>query len=197
MKKVLNVGGNNKGIALPSHFAGWQHILLDIDAKGNPDLVLDARELCGTTAAAYDAVYCSHNLEHYHRHDGARVIKGFNHVLKADGYAHIVVPDIGELMRIVAQNNLDIDDVLYQSAMGPITVRDVIYGYGAEIERSGSDFYAHKTGFTCKSLHLFLEQGGFPFVYVRADKLDIVALAFKKRPDEQAMRTFQLPAFAR
>ena len=114
MKKVLNVGGNNKSIPLPAHFAGWQHILLDIDARGNPDLVLDARELAQTPAAAYDAVYCSHNLEHYHRHDGVRVLQGFLHVLKEDGFAQIVVPDIGELMRIVARQDLDIDDLLYQ-----------------------------------------------------------------------------------
>lgn len=196
MKKVLNVGGNNKSIPLPAHFAGWQHILLDIDARGNPDLVLDARELAQTPAAAYDAVYCSHNLEHYHRHDGVRVLQGFLHVLKEDGFAQIVVPDIGELMRIVARQDLDIDDILYQSAMGPIAVRDVLYGHGAQIERSGSDFYAHKTGFTCKSLHALLERSGFPYVYVRADKLDIEALAFKCRPGEHAMQTFSLPAFA-
>ena len=52
----------------------------------------------------------------------------------------------------MVEKNLDIDDFLYQSPEGPITVRDVIYGYGAEIERSGNDFYAHKTGFTKKSL---------------------------------------------
>ena len=68
MNKVLNVGGNNKSIALPPHFAGWEHILLDIDRKGNPDIVLDARKLTQLAPAAYDAVYCAHNLEHYYRH---------------------------------------------------------------------------------------------------------------------------------
>ncbi len=196
MKKVLNVGGNNKSIALPPHFAGWQHILLDIDAKGNPDIVLDARHLSKLPAAEYDAVYCSHNLEHYHRHDGVEVLRGFLHVLKESGFAHIAVPDIGELMRMVAEKNLDIDDFLYQSAMGPITVGDVMYGYGAEIEQSGNDFYAHKTGFTCKALHAMLEKCGFPYVYVRSEKLDIVALAFKNRPAGEAIDLFQLPAFA-
>jgi hypothetical protein len=190
------VGGNNKSIALPSHFTGWQHILLDIDAKGNPDIVLDARRLSQLPPAQYDAVYCSHNLEHYHRHDGVEVLRGFLHILKEDGFAHILVPDIGELMRTVAQKDLDIDDFLYQSAMGPITVRDVIYGYGAEIERSGNDFYAHKTGFTCKALHVMLEHCGFPYVYVRSSNLEIVALAFKSRPNEDAIKLFQLPAFA-
>ena len=55
-------------------------------------------------------------------------------------------------MRSCVERGLDIDDVLYQSPAGPITVLDVIYGYAAEIESSGQDFFAHKTGFTEKSL---------------------------------------------
>src|SRR6266446_7887238 len=44
-------------------------------------------------ASQFDAVYCSHNLEHYYRHDGATVLRGFLHVLKPDGFAEIKVPD--------------------------------------------------------------------------------------------------------
>ncbi len=43
---------------------------------------------------------------------------------------------------------MDLDDILYSSAAGPITVRDVVYGWGKQIEDSGVDFYAHKTGFS-------------------------------------------------
>ena len=89
----------------------------------------------------HGSVYCSHNLEHYYRHDGVKVLTGFIHVLKADGFAYIRVPDLGELMRTVVEKSLDIDDILYQSQAGPITVRDVVYGYGVEIERSKHDFY--------------------------------------------------------
>lgn len=80
--KVLNVGGNSKAIALPPIFDGYEHLLLDIDPTGKPDLLCDARELTSTPAAQYDAVYCSHNLEHYFRHDVPRVLAGFIHVLK-------------------------------------------------------------------------------------------------------------------
>jgi hypothetical protein len=44
-RKVLNVGGNSKEIALPPQYNGWQHVLLDIDPRGNPDIVCDARNL--------------------------------------------------------------------------------------------------------------------------------------------------------
>lgn len=191
-RKVLNVGGNSKDIPIPEQYDGWEHLLLDIDAKGNPDVVCDARDLTDLPQANYDSVYCSHNLEHYYRHDVEKVLAGFLHVLKDDGFAYIRVPDMGELMQIVIQRGLDIDDILYQSPAGPITVMDVIYGYGKEIESSGNDFYAHKTGFTQKSLMAALQNAGFPIVFIRAGELEILALAFKSQPSDYAAEFFKL-----
>jgi hypothetical protein len=194
MRKVLNVGGNSKDIPLPENYKGWDNVLLDIDPRGKPDVLCDARELTTQPRAAYDAVYCSHNLEHYYRHDVPKVLAGFRHVLKDQGFAHIRVPDMGEVMRQVVQKSMDIDDVLYQSPAGPITVRDVFYGYGLEIERSGNDFFAHKTGFTQKSLVLMLEGCGFPYVFSMTGNLEVTALAFKQKPEEYARQLFGLPA---
>lgn len=191
-RKVLNVGGNSKNIPIPEQYDGWEHVLLDIDAKGNPDVVCDARELTDLPQADYDSVYCSHNLEHYYRHDVEKVLAGFLHVLKDDGFAYIRVPDMGELMQIVIQRGLDIDDFLYQSPIGPIAVIDVIYGYRKEIEMSGNDFYAHKTGFTQKSLMAILINAGFPIVFIHAGELEILAIAFKSKPSDYATALFKL-----
>ena len=191
---MLNVGGNSKDIALPAIYQGWSNVLLDIDARGKPDVLCDARELTRLAAAEYDAVYCSHNLEHYYRHEVPKVLGGFRHVLKPQGFAHIRVPDMAEVMRRVVQKSMDIDDVLYRSPAGPITVRDVIYGYGVEIERSGNEFFAHKTGFTLKSLQAVLQACGFPFVYSGAGDLEVMAVAFKQKPDERTARELDLPA---
>jgi len=185
---VLNVGGNSKAIALPPVFAGYEHLLLDIDPKGAPDLLCDARELLTTPAAQYDAVYCSHNLEHYYRHDVKKVLAGFVHVLKPDGFAHIRVPDIIAVMKTVVARNLELDDVLYQSPAGPIQALDVLYGWSVEIERSGVDFFAHKTGFSRLLLTKALTAAGFQTVYATAGNLEISAFAFLSPPDE-AMRT--------
>jgi len=194
MRRVLNVGGNSKDIPLPENYQGWENVLLDIDPRGKPDVLCDARALTTLPAATYDAVYCSHNLEHYYRHDVPKVLAGFRHVLKDAGFAHIRVPDMGDVMRQVVQKSMDIDDVLYQSPAGPITVRDVFYGYGVEIERSGNDFFAHKTGFTQKSLVRMLESCGFPIVFSMTGNLEVGALAFKQKPDEFARNLFGLPA---
>ena len=193
MKRLLNVGGDSKAIPLPDQYAGFEHVLLDIDASGSPDIVCDARKLTTIDAGTFDAVYCSHNLEHYYRHDVPKVLAGFLHVLKHAGFAHIRVPNINEVMRSTIERGLDIEDVLYQSPAGPITVLDVLYGYGIEIEKSGQDFYAHKTGFTRKSLIAALERAGFLKTYTITAGFEISALAFKSEPDEATRALFQLP----
>jgi ubiquinone/menaquinone biosynthesis C-methylase UbiE len=190
LKKVLNVGGNDKAIPLPPQYADFEHLLLDIDPKGSPDILCDARELMTLEAGQFDAIYCSHNLEHYYRHDVPKVLAGFLHVLKDDGFAQIIVPDIHKVMRTVIEKGLDIDDALYQSAVGPITVLDVIYGYGAEIESSKQDFFAHKTGFTQKSLLAAMQRAGFSKTYSLTRNLEISGLAFKGVPDSDTRLRF-------
>jgi len=196
MKKVLNVGGNNKAIALPPQYADFEHLLLDIDPKGAPDILCDARQLTTLEPGQFAAVYCSHNLEHYHRHDVPRVLAGFLHVLQDGGFAHIRVPDLQAVMRELIEKNLDLEDVLYVSPAGPIMVLDVIYGYSVEIERSGHDFYAHKTGFTQKSLLRVLQAAGFQAIYSGTGNREIRAVAFKGTPSAEALALFQLPQAA-
>lgn len=194
MKKVLNVGANSKAIALPPQYAGWEHQLLNIDPTGHPDIVCDARELTTWAPEQYDAIYCSHNLERHYRHDVAKVLAGFRHVLKPDGFAHIRVPDMAEVMRRAVENSLDIEDTLYQSGLGPITVLDVMYGYGRRIESSGCEFFAHKTGFTRKSLTAALGRGGFSHISVVAADFELGAFAFKQPPSESIMTLLGLSA---
>lgn len=193
-KQVLNVGGNSKAIALPPPYADYEHVLLDIDPKGSPDIMCDARELSTLDASQFDAVYCSHNLEHYYRHDVRKVLAGFLHVLKEGGFAQILVPDIHEVMRITIDRGLDIDDVLYESPAGPIMVLDVLYGYSVEIENSGQDFFAHKTGFTKKSLSNALKLAGFANQFIAMGNLEINVFAFKGRPDQATCARFGLPS---
>lgn len=164
-RRVLNVGGGSKTIGIPEHYRGWQHLLLDVDARGEVDVVLDARDLELLAPGQIDAVYCSHNLEHYYAHDVRRVLAGFAHVLKPEGFVEIRVPDIEAVARAMLERHMDIEDTLYVAPVGPITVRDVLYGYGREIEQSGQDFYAHKTGFTRTSLTRALQLAGFGTVH--------------------------------
>lgn len=194
IKKFLNVGGGTKDTIIPEQYHNWQHILLDIDSSVNPDIVCDARKLNTLPANEYDAIYCSHNLEHYLRHDALDVLKGFLHVLKDDGFAHIRVPDVQEVMRRAVNNNLDIGDTLYISSVGPISIRDVIYGYEKQIEETGQDYYAHKTGFSPKSLKEFMQEAGFPIVGIGINNaaFEITAFGFKQEPSDEIKSLFKI-----
>ena len=159
-KRFLNVGGGSKAAPLPAHFSGWEHVLLDIQPRTDVDLAMDARNLADLPPEAFDAVYCSHNLEHYYAHDVPRVLAGFAHVLKRGGFVEIRVPDIEAVLRAMTEGGLDIADPLYVSPAGPVSVHDVLYGFGAEMAR-GNEYYAHKTGFTDRSLRQALGAAGF------------------------------------
>ena len=184
VRNVLNVGGGSKLIAIPPHYAGWNQLMLDIDANAKPDVLADARELERLEPALFDAVYCSHNLEHYYVHDVPKVLAGFAHVLKPEGFAEIRVPDVAAVAREMTERGRDMEDVLYTSPAGPITVRDVLYGLGRAIQKTGVDFYAHKTGFTRRSLGDALRRAGFGTVY-RLEPLaafELRAVALRSAP---------------
>ncbi len=169
--RVLNVGGGSKEIPIPAQYEGWDHDLLDIVDGPGVDVVCDARELRTTAlmlAELYDAVYCAHNLEHYHAHEVPLVLAGFKRCLKSGGGVHIVVPNLGQLMADMVEFRMDLESVIYECDGGPITPLDVIYGWGKEVE-TGNPFYAHKTGFTATRLHRVLLEAGFENVKVVAN----------------------------
>jgi SAM-dependent methyltransferase len=141
---VLDVGGGSHEIPLPLHYTGWTRCLIDIDPAAKPDIVLDARELGRLQPAQFDAVYCSHNLEHYYAHEVKALLLGFVHALKPGGFAEIRVPDVAAVAREISLPGRDLDDVLYDSPAGPITARDILYGLERWIEKSGQGYFAHK-----------------------------------------------------
>ena len=165
--RVLDVGGGSED-RLPEMYKDWERLRLDIDPKCNPDICMDARDL-PVEGQKFDAIYCSHNLEHFHRHDAIKVLRGFAGSLTDDGYAHILVPDISEVMRQFVHGGMDIESVLYEVACGPVTVHDVIYGWGLSLT-GGNEFMAHKTGFTRELLGRFLGTAGFKMMQSKEHK---------------------------
>jgi hypothetical protein len=186
---VLNVGGGTSR-ALPVTYKGWEQVLLDIDPAVLPDVVCDAKEMRKLPPAKYDAVFCSHNLEHFYKHEVPAVLHGFRHVLKADGFAQIAVPDMMELVERMVKDCRDLDETWYVSSGGPISFHDVIYGWGKEVAR-GNFYYSHKTGFTEKSLTKALTHAGFHQVLTARDGGNLHAIAFKgkAKPSASLLRT--------
>jgi SAM-dependent methyltransferase len=177
--RVLNVGGGTSR-DLPPHYKGWEQVLLDIDPNVKPDVVCDAKEMRKLPPAKYDAVFCSHNLEHFYRHEVPAVLAGFLHVLKPDGFVQIAVPDMMELFERVVRDCRDIDETWYSSSGGPISFHDVIYGWGKAVAQ-GNLYYAHKTGFSDKTLTKALSSAGFRHVMTAREQGNLHAYAFKSK----------------
>ena len=148
---------------MPEKYAGWDVVVLDIDPEVQPDLCMDARHIDRIDEGSYDAVFCSHNLEHFYAHEVPDLLRGFKNVLKPGGFVEIHVPDLHEVAKGLATH--EPTDVVYEVEAGPVTYHDILYGWNVALS-SGNPFYAHKCGFTANSLGNAVFSAGF-------DKVDV------------------------
>jgi len=192
--KLLNVGGKNRDIPTSSHFSNWEQIILDLDPSANPDVLCDARNMQTLESGIYDAVHCSHMLEHFHLHEIAKILDGFAHVLKSTGYVEVWVSDILAVMRHVTENNLDLHDTLYNAPTGAVDVIDVLYGWQKHISLSRNEFYSHKAAFSPKTLSDLLNKHGFRYQLplVRNLHFDIGIAAFKQFPTDEQKEIYDI-----
>lgn len=177
-KLVLNAGC---GFYAPAKLhvafrnADWKEIRLDVDERVQPDIVSSITDMKTVAPMTFDAVWCSHNLEHLHTFEVDKALSEFRRVLKPDGFALITSPDLESIAKLVIEGR--VEEVAYKSPAGPITALDMIYGHSASIER-GFHFMAHHTGFTTETLGRRLANSGFSEVLVtKGDGFDIWALA--------------------
>lgn len=183
-KSVLNVAFSLG--ALPPHYENWSIVLANDQPAAKPDVAVNVRELTSLPAGEYDAVYCSQVLQTCYAHDVRKVIDGFKHVVKPDGFVEIRVPDVSAVMRVAVEKKLDVESELYRSKAGPVTVRDALYGYARRVHAS-PDHYAHRVGFSRASLRAVLGAAGFAAAaLLRPRVLEIAVVAFPQQPtDEQ------------
>jgi hypothetical protein len=135
---------------------------LDINPANNPDIVRDMRDLTGLSG--YDAIYCSHALEHLSPHEVVPALIGFRASLNTDGVAIVFVPDLEGVSAT--------DEVLFVSPAGPICGLDLIYGYRPALAEN--PYMAHKTGFTAETLDQAMIEAGFR--KVKVDRLSDYAM---------------------
>ena len=149
---VLHVGCG--GDSLPDWLGGSAETRLDINPAHSPDIVASMTDM--GEIGEYDAVFCSHCLEHIHGYEVAGALAEFHRVLRPGGHALIVVPDLEDVKPT--------DEALYVSPAGPITGLDLIYGKQELVEHM--PHMAHNTGFTAATLASALESAGFEPVAV-------------------------------
>ena len=179
-RRVLNVGGGGSR-DLPPLYRGWQQDLLDIDPDVKPDICCDAKQLKTLKRGTYDAVFCSHNLEHFYRHEVPVVLAGMRHVLKRSGFVQVAVPNMTAVFEALVNEKRDIQDIWYHSQGGPVSFHDALYGWASKVSE-GNLYYAHKTGFTEKSLTKTLRAAGFPHIFTAIQTINLHAFAFVQMP---------------
>jgi hypothetical protein len=80
----------------------------------------------------------------------------------------------------------DLEAVAYESAVGPITALDMLFGHGRSIER-GNSFMTHHTGLTVERAGRLLIEAGFHEARVsRAMRYELWALALMPQTDKNA-----------
>lgn len=152
VKTVLHVGCGRD--PLPEWLHDYQEVRLDIDPACEPHIV--ASMLALGDIGEFDALFCSHAVEHLYPHQVPVALGEFRRVLKDGGFAVIFVPDLQD----VTAN----EEVLYVSPCGPITGRDLFYGKADLLE--GHPYMAHHTGFVQSTLESAVKAAGFASVKV-------------------------------
>jgi predicted SAM-dependent methyltransferase len=189
IKRLLNAGsgpGTAQRIARMIVDYGWEETRFDIDPDVKPDVLGSILALSGAFEPhSFDAVWSSHVLEHLYAHEVYPTLRQFHEVLKPDGFALIMSPDVESVAQFIVEHG--IAAIAYHSPAGPIRPLDMLYGHSRAIEE-GRVYMAHRTGFTAERLGNLLLMAGFPTVSVSTQNFEVCALALMLEADGEAIQ---------
>jgi SAM-dependent methyltransferase len=192
---LLNAGcGESDRSVLPAYFAGWREIRVDVSPGAAPDLIASVIDLSAIPDGSIDAVWSAHCLEHLYAHEVPLALAEFHRVLNDTGFACLIVPDLQAIADRLATDRLD--EPLYESAAGPVTAHDMLWGFGPAIA-DGAVAMAHRCGFTPT---LFLKRLGDAnfgeIVLRRRSNLELAAVALKEDSGSPLRREALLTSLA-
>ncbi len=180
MKKFLHVGcgPQNKSGLKGFNSSDWQEIRFDIDPNVNPDIQGTLTDMTLVASESVDAIFSSHNIEHVFPHEVPLALAEFHRVLKPEGFVVITCPDLQTVCEAVVQDKLL--EPLYESAGGPISPIDILYGHRGYIQE-GNHYMAHKCGFTYSALGGVFLGAGFKEIFGgrRPANFELWLVAFK------------------
>jgi len=188
---LLNAGcGPAEEAALPSFFSEWQQIRVDVNPASKPDIVTSIRDLSMIEDGTVQAVWSSHCIEHLFPHEVPEALTEFRRVLGETGFACIVVPDLQAIAHWLAEDRLH--EVLYESAAGPVTAHDMLWGFSPAIA-AGNLAMAHRCGFTPTLFLRRLGEAGFTEIILRRrTNLELVALALRTQSEDRGRQEWLL-----
>lgn len=178
-KTVLNVGaGTNKMVdhMFAEDLQDYAELSLDIDSRHKPDIIADICDISHIPDKFVDVVYSSHMIEHIHYFKVPSVIKELVRIVKDNGFVRLVTPNMKTIADRLATGK--ILDVVYESAGGPITTMDILYGSRYHTHKHNSDFMVHKCGFTKEVFEQLAEQHNLKLA-IREEGYDLVVDIFK------------------
>jgi predicted SAM-dependent methyltransferase len=193
IKRLLNAGsgpGPARRIARLVSEQGWEEVRFDIDPEVKPDVEGSILDLgVSFEPQTFDAVWSSHVLEHLYAHEVFPTLRQLHRVLKADGFALIMTPDLESVAHFIVEHG--IAAIAYSSPAGPIRPLDMLYGHSRAIE-DGHHYMAHRTGFTAERLGNLLLMAGFATVSVRTENFEVFALALMPEANSEATQKILL-----
>ena len=165
----------------------WEEVRLDIDPDARPHIIGSVLDMSMVPDASVDAVFSSHTIEHLYAHEIPIALAEMRRVLKPDGIALTVVPDLQAAARMIAEDKLF--ETAYISPAGPITPFDIVYSYRGFVGRD-RPYMAHHGGFTMTTLIEAFRQAGFPSVAAmcREGGFDLWSLATAVTVEDARLR---------
>jgi SAM-dependent methyltransferase len=136
-------------------------------------------DLSAIETGSVDAVWSAHCLEHLYLHQVGPAIAEIHRILAEDGFACLIVPDLQMLAEYIVNDKLH--EVVYQSAAGPVTAHDTIFGFGPYLAR-GQHAMAHHCGFTPGLLIRKIQEAPFAEIVMRRRANHELAAIASKRP---------------
>jgi SAM-dependent methyltransferase len=184
---LLNIGsGAPGGGLLPALFASWRQLRVDLDPAVAPDVLADIVDLSPIPSGVADAVWTAHCVEHLYEHDVPAALGEIRRVLKDDGFACILVPDLQTIAGYIAQDRMH--EPLYISPAGPVTPHDVVFGFGPAIA-DGRLTMAHRCGFTPAAMTRCLQAAGFGgYALLRRANFELAAIVRRQDWGDPAER---------
>lgn len=145
---------------------GYTVVRLDIDQRTNPDIV--GSMLALGDIGPFDAVYCSHSLEHVYPHEVPIALNEFARVLRPGGSLVILVPDLEGVPAT--------DDILPNSC--GLSGLHLYYGDARLIDQF--PFMAHHCGFVQSTLQAAMEAAGFEVTTQRLSQYNLIGIGKKQ-----------------
>lgn len=146
----------------------FNEVRFDISPDHNPDIVGCMVNM--GSIGPFDAIHCSHALEHLMPYEVPVALKEFYRVLNPDGFAVVFVPDLEDVRAT--------EEVLFNAPGGPITGLDLIYGLRKVLDQM--PYMAHRTGFVSSTFEQAFRQAGFTRVTIkRLDNYNLMGIAAK------------------